>query len=172
MSTTSYTPAFPDSPSGIGDINSTDKGSGARFNAGKRRWDLVPLYMLAEAFGTREAGDALCNLSCFQARQGDDIVSLKAVLMCLGAGGWKECADVFEYGQTKYAAWNWTRGMPWSAVIGSCARHLLAMAAGEAHDPESGLPHRGHVFCNVVMLRTYLNTYPEGDDRAPEGSLA
>lgn len=162
-------PAFPDSPPGIGDINSTDKGSGARFNAGKTRWDLVPLHLVADA--RFKSGSPLHKLADFQTRAGEEGIALCSITDQLGFDGWKECADVFEYGQGKYAAWNWTRGMPWSVVIGSCARHLLAMAAGEATDPESGLPHRGHVFCNVVMLLTYINTYPEGDDRAPEGAL-
>ncbi len=58
--------------------------------------------------------------------------------------------------------------MPWSAVISSCARHLRAMMRGEELDSESGLSHRGHVLCNLVMLLSYLTVYKEGDDRPPK----
>jgi hypothetical protein len=80
---------------------------------------------------------------------------------------WDNCGRVFDYGRTKYAEWNWAKGMPWSAVISSCEHHLRAMFLGEVTDPESGLPHSGHAMCNLIMLWTYCETYPEGDDRPP-----
>lgn len=67
-------------------------------------------------------------------------------------------------------AWNWAKGMAWSVPIACAARHLMAMLAGEVLDAESKLPHRGHVFCNLVMLFTYASTFVEGDDR-PKGML-
>jgi hypothetical protein len=45
------------------------------------------------------------------------------------------------------------------------------MIRGEDIDPESGEPHRGHVFCNVVMLLQYTKTYTEGNDLPPKGML-
>ena len=47
------------------------------------------------------------------------------------------------------------------------ARHIRAMLRGEYTDPESNLPHIGHVLCNIVMLLVYIETFPEGDDRPP-----
>lgn len=108
---------------GIGDVNSNTKGSGARYNGGKTRLDLIPLSTL------------------------------------------KACADVFAYGERKYARWNWMKGMPWMAVIASLLRHLDAFQRGEDIDPESGLPHLGHIMCNVVMLCHYADHYVDGDDR-------
>ncbi len=78
---------------------------------------------------------------------------------------WKDCADVFDYGRKKYAAWNWTKGMAWSIPTACIIRHCLAILDGETVDPESGLPHRGHIACNVVMLIQYEQTFKEGDDR-------
>lgn len=172
-------------PVGIGDITSTAKGSGARYNTGKPPLDLVPLSMLAAYHQHRPDYDALSEeqksaiaaldaLGMFQAREGN----LLEVLYALG-DGWGECAQVFEYGRRKYAAWNWAKGMAWSAPIACAARHLLAIIRGEHidagagtdEDPGSGLPHRGHVFCNIVMLGTYMGTFTEGDDRPAKGML-
>jgi hypothetical protein len=40
----------------IGDINSNERGSGARANAGKTRFDLVPLHLLTSAADVFEYG--------------------------------------------------------------------------------------------------------------------
>lgn len=110
----------------VGDINGTEKGTAARANGGKTRYDLLPLGLL------------------------------------------KPVCDVLEYGEKKYAKWNWTRGMNWSHCYASMMRHLEAWYRGEDIDPESGLPHLGHVMANVLFLTHYANTYPEGDDRHVE----
>ena len=107
---------------GIGDVNSTAKGSGARYNNGKPDLSLVPLW------------------------------------------AFDDCARVFEYGKKKYAAWNWAKGMPWSVPLACALRHLGAIQRGEVDDPESNLPHLGHVMCNIVMLAHYAKYYPEGND--------
>lgn len=78
--------------------------------------------------------------------------------------GLESAALVFGYGAEKYAAWNWAKGMPWSAVVGCMMRHLAAIQRGEDLDPESGLPHVGHLMCNALMLATFRETFPEGND--------
>lgn len=164
---------------GIGDINSHAKGSGARYNSGKPPYELIPLYLLATSLDRRigvgnpardAAIEALENLGLWQEHADADI--LYSVLLSLGMGGWSECARVFDYGRVKYAAWNWAKGMAWSIPMACAARHLLAIIEGETLDAESGLPHRGHVFCNIAMLLTYADTFPEGDDRPAAGLLA
>lgn len=158
---------------GIGDIASDARGSGARFNSGKPDLALVPLRLVATAAGfTGEfaaASTALDRLGAYQETQEQRY--LYSALDALGFDGWQECARVFEYGKRKYAAWNWAKGMPWTVPLACAARHLLAMIEGEAEDPESGLPHRGHVFCNVVMLLTYRSNFAEGNDLPPAGML-
>lgn len=161
----------------VGDLASTAKGSGARFNAGKPAFELVPLRLVAESY--RRCGrmtkaqenivEAMFRLADFQERGKDNLLSI-AIL--LGIESWDDCAKAFDYGQGKYVAWNWAKGMPWSVPIACAARHLLAMLRGEVDDLESKVAHRGHVMCNIVMLVTYERTFPEGDDRAPAGYLA
>jgi hypothetical protein len=162
-------------PAGIGDVTSTAPGSGARYNAGKPRLDLIPAGIVAGWLGAvrRNRGlrvfdprDVLEDLHAFQI--GDDRTAARvfAVLAALGIREEviPECANVFEYGLKKYAAWNWAKGMPWSVPVGCAMRHLVAWHAGEENDPESGLPHRGHVACNLVMLAWYIVHWPEGND--------
>lgn len=164
-----------DALAGIGDVNSTERGSGARYNTGKVPYELIPLRMLAVSIGTFDGGishvasNALMALGEFQER--DPECSLNDIFEILGFDGWEECARVFDYGRRKYAEWNWAKGMKWSVPLACAARHLIAMINGEDIDPESGLPHRGHVFCNVVMLLVYMGTFVEGDDRPAAGML-
>lgn len=170
-----YVPHFtaegaPDAPAGIGDVTSDAKGSGARYNAGKPDFSLVPLRMVADSYTDTDAVRALRQLGRFQ--ETHDTAHLLYAISELGLYGWAECARVFTYGKAKYAAWNWAKGMPWSVPLACAARHLMAMIDGEDNDPESGLPHRGHVFCNVVMLLQYTKTYTEGNDLPPVGTLA
>ena len=74
-------------------------------------------------------------------------------------------ARVFEYGASKYDEWNWLAGMKYSTIIGCMKRHLAKIEIGEDIDEESGYSHVGHIICNALMLKHYMKTYPEGDDR-------
>lgn len=158
---------------GIGDVNSDAKGSGARFNNGKPAMELLPLRAVATLLiGDRGevTGETVClsYLAAFQ--EGND----NAIFNAMSALGdpketLVECAQVFDYGKRKYAEWNWAKGMNWSIPLACAVRHLLAMLDGEWIDPidekGSGLPHRGHVMCNLMMLATYMYNFREGDDR-------
>ncbi len=158
---------------GIGDIDSEERGSGARFNDGKPAMELLPLSAVAELLSIdygSESDEVRClrHLGKFQAT-GDKrhlFDAMEAVgdpLITLA-----ECARVFDYGKRKYAEWNWAKGMAWSIPLACAVRHLLAMIGGERIDPVdqkgSGLPHRGHVMCNLMMLALYSETFPEGND--------
>ena len=77
----------------------------------------------------------------------------------------EDCNRVFAFGAEKYHAWGWTKGMPWSVPYECAVRHLAAWYRGEDIDPESGLPHLGHVMCNLIMLTEFSKNHPEGDDR-------
>lgn len=175
IQTTGYLQVAP-TDKGIGDVNSTAKGSGARFNTGKPDYSLIPIKLYLKQFGAQLpptstwAYDALGSLGGYQqdwSRQD----FLWDVIHVLGADGWAECANVFAYGKAKYAPWNWAKGMAWSIPVACAVRHLVALINGEINDPESGLSHRGHVFCNIVMLLTFAENYLEGNDLPPPGLL-
>lgn len=154
----------------VGNLDSDERGSGARMSKGKAPFDLLPLGVAMDALKPcREdpSGGILRHLAAWQA--GADVeldlafhaaTSASATLLSLA-----NAARVFDYGRRKYKDWNWAKGMPWSVPLGCAIRHCLAIYSGEDTDPESGLPHMAHVQCNLLMLLTFRDTYPEGDDR-------
>ena len=109
-----------------GDINSSERGTGARANHGKPCLSLVPLHLFAGA------------------------------------------ARVFMAGKLKYVTWNWSKGMAWSTCFDCLLRHLFKWwYFGEECDEETGEHHLDYAICNLVMLRHYVKSYPDGDDRPP-----
>ncbi len=161
----------------LGNINSSEPGTGARYNAGKPPLHLIPLQLISSWMTLKRAKSepgprysaALALLGEFQTRKGErpDQITLLLAMDELEAD-WLECARVFDYGRKKYAEWNWAKGMSWQEVISCAARHILAAWRGEEKDQESGLSHIGHAMCNLVMLWQYVETWPEGDDRPPQ----
>jgi hypothetical protein len=163
---------------GIGDVTSDAVGSGARFNDGKVPYELLPLLDIYHWSDDCEHGGS--TLTCPQEIAWGVIEHLgglqrnKAMALhdaLYDSVGWnpklssfEPAARVFDYGRKKYAAWNWAKGMPWSVPLGCAVRHCLAIIGGEENDPESGLPHIGHVQCNLLMLLVYMRTYPQGND--------
>ena len=107
----------------VGDINSDEKGSGARANAGKPNYSLLPLKTL------------------------------------------EPVVRVWENGEQKYSAWNWSKGMAWSVPLACMIRHISAYQAGQTYDPETNQSHMAHVICNAMMLLHYEKHYSDGDDR-------
>lgn len=154
----------------VGDIKSTERGSGARYNDGKLDVGQIPFKVLGDLIGScllddlgsfeeRDAGTSDYNkLLCAFEHLGPDV----EIIM--------EAIEVFNYGEKKYARGNWMKGMKWSVPMACIARHELKIRSGQELDEESGLSHRGHIACNLIMLMYYLDHYPEGDDRkgAPE----
>lgn len=67
--------------------------------------------------------------------------AIAGVIAVLGFGAKKYAADSWkqiEDGETRYRD--------------ALYRHLSAIEQGEAHDPESGLPHIDHIACNALFL--------------------
>jgi hypothetical protein len=151
----------------VGDVSSQERGAGARYNDGKPELELIPLTLIADQWSldqTRDLDDLALQMRALGAFQETGaLIHVRNAIAWAGAP-WHDCARVFAYGRKKYAAWNWVKGMPWSVPLACAARHLMAMAGGEVNDPESGLPHSGHVMCNLVMLATFHRIYPEGND--------
>lgn len=74
---------------------------------------------------------------------------------------------VLEFGAQKYAPNNWKKGLPTVEVCESLLRHVFAYLEGEDNDPESGLPHVGHILCNAMFL-SHMSKRPEMDTRDKE----
>jgi hypothetical protein len=154
----------------VGNLESNERGTGARFNDGKPPMELIPMALLYPQFRA-ERSMVVAALADFAEHRTKDYLYAAYVHLADGSGGTRKLleaeAQVFGYGAKKYAAWNWTKGMPWSVPVACSIRHLIAREDGELLDPESGLPHVGHVACNLRMLMHYVDHYPEGDDLFP-----
>lgn len=154
----------------VGSLDSSERGSGSRNNDGKIRLELLPLkILLPKAPLVMWYDKCLDELGAFQS--GDDAALERAldhtrIENTFTLADFTDAAHVFHYGTQKYKPWNWAKGMPWSICIGCAARHITyGLQCGQEYDSESGLSHRGHLQCNLIMLATYLVTYRDGDDR-------
>ena len=77
----------------------------------------------------------------------------------------EELSKVYAFGEKKYSAHNWRKGMQWSRLFAACMRHMFAWYRGETHDQESGLNHLIHAAFCIMCLITFEKTHPEKDDR-------
>ncbi len=145
----------------IGNVNSTERGSGARFNDGKPDLSLIPPRLLYVKGRTHlDLADALHDLMF----AGDDSALTHWHNMMMREHV-ADCAHVFEYGKRKYAAWNWAKGMAWSIPVACALRHAHALWVEEQeNDAESGLSHIGHILCNTTMILHFTRNYPDLND--------
>jgi hypothetical protein len=168
----------------VGDLNSSEKGSGARDNGGKPAVQLLPWKRIAPLMvpGNEAQGhvkQAVEYLGAFQC--GDDMALshlLKRAMMAAEMSMKEvlaETAHVLDFGATYYAPWNWAKGMPWSVCIGCLGRHLIGHPGepgmwddARGLDHKSGRMHVGHVGANVMFLLEYMTSYRQGDDRPKE----
>lgn len=61
--------------------------------------------------------------------------------------------EVLTFGAQKYAAHSWqTVPEGKSRYKAALIRHLIAHSRGESNDPESGLSHLAHAFCNAAFI--------------------
>lgn len=151
----------------VGDVTSSARGSGARYNSGKPQMELIPLWIIADSYKgvpnvDNDIRRALFFLGRFQTTQ--RVEHLDDAIACMESY-WKSAAKVFDYGRRKYAEWNWAKGMAWSVPVACAARHALkVLSENEQTDDESGELHGGHMLCNLVMLRTFIESWPIGND--------
>lgn len=160
------------SPSQVGNIDSNEKGSGARYNSGKPDYSMLLLSDLSEYLANNYSSDYQDELNVIfwlgQFQKTHDPQNLNKVLETLGMKDIEESTHVFVYGAKKYKAWNWAKGMQWSVPLACAVRHTLSILNGEDVDAESGRKHRGHILCNVFMLIHYTQYYKEGNDLPPK----
>ena len=81
-----------------------------------------------------------------------------------------DVAKVYGYGAMKYddvhgTRSNWRQGYDWNLSFDAAARHMTAFWDGEEDDPESGHPHLAHAIFHMLALMTFVEEYPEGDNR-------
>jgi len=153
----------------VGDVNSNEKGSGARYNDGKVPLDFIPIENWCrywEANYNLEAYDRRIVHALIEWQQRELLA--QDVLAKIHIKDLHEAARVFEFGSKKYAAWNWAKGMSWEIPLGCIMRHFEAIWSGAPTDPESGLSHWGHIVCNIIMLAHFEDYFQEGDTRPPE----
>jgi len=160
----------------VGDIDSDERGSGARAIGGKPKLEYVPLTVLLSVALRRHLLpevdlQTMEFLADFEAR--DDLHGAsKALERLWETHGIESTCAQFDFGAKKYKAWNWAKGMKWSVPLACIKRHLWALLNGEDIDPESGVSHWGAIGCNLVMLAHFATFYPEGDDRPPASMFA
>ena len=157
-------------PSGnVGDVNSTARGSGARFIAGKPKLEYIPMDVLRRVVNPGCGTDlymVALQVASFERRDSNHAAAL-ALAHVPEEHRWASTAAQFDFGAKKYAPFNWAKGMAWSIPLACIKRHWLALARGEEVDPESGVSHWGAIGCNLVMLVHFEAFYHEGDDRPP-----
>jgi hypothetical protein len=161
----------------VGDLDSDERGSGARMNADKPKVDMIPVRCWLELFKRRantlidvhgftpeETGRTLTAIQALGEFQ-EQRASGAELLASMPASWYDMAVEVFEYGAKKYKLWNWLKGQQWSVPMACAIRHMQAIfIKGELRDPESGLTHIGHFMCNIIMLATFYDTFPEGND--------
>lgn len=77
----------------------------------------------------------------------------------------KPMVRVLEFGSQKYSDHNWKKGLKTTEICESMLRHITAYLNGEDMDPESNLPHIGHIMCNAKFLSYMWLFKKEFDDR-------
>lgn len=75
--------------------------------------------------------------------------------------------QVGQFGEQKYATFNYMKGLPMLDTLDSLKRHLAAFESPyeSDEDPESKLNHLAHVAWNALIALHMLKTRPELDDR-------
>lgn len=164
----------------VGDITSQDRGTGARFNDEKPKFEYLTCRAILDAHGidnletAERAGDGflaayvLMRLAGFEETHSDRYLRDALSTICkIDESTLHDIAAVFHYGAQKYAPWNWAKGMPWSVPLACIKRHcssLLRVVDNSHLDSESGLRHLAHAGCNIVMLLHYTRYHQELND--------
>lgn len=80
---------------------------------------------------------------------------------------------VLAFGASKYVERGWEGGIAYSRLFAAAMRHSLAAGRGEVNDPESGLPHEAHFYCNLAFIVALGRRHGDKfDDRpAPDAKL-
>ena len=79
----------------------------------------------------------------------------------------KGLAEVGQYGESKYDAFNFLKGMPVTEIMNSLLRHFeqLESPFESDYDAESKVNHAYHIAWNALFLAYVLENKPHFDDR-------
>lgn len=81
-----------------------------------------------------------------------------------------EVSRVYSHGSEKYdevhgQRSNWRLGYDWNLSYDAAMRHMMLFWDGENDDPDSGCQHLAHAVFHMLTLMTFLDEYPQGDNR-------
>ena len=83
------------------------------------------------------------------------------------------CAAVgLNYGEEKYGARNWEKGLNMSDLLNSVDRHNRAIMAGAYYDEDSGLPHHMLLASSVAMLAASIERGIAAFDIPPPAEMS
>lgn len=110
-----------------------------RYNTGKTQWSLLPWDQLESMIKVLEYGAH--KYSVFEDDKGNKIKGINVSV-----------EDSKKLKLISSGRDNWKKGFPKNELWDSNLRHIKAAMSGEDLDPESGLSHIGHIFCNMVFI--------------------
>jgi len=124
-----------------------DPPKALRYNEGKLKWNLLPLEAMEDTIRVLMYGAH--KYSLFEGPNGEKV---------RGADISPEDAKGLKL--IRSGANNWRGGDGWTVEEwwNSMMRHIVALRSGEEIDPESGLPHMGHIGCNFIFI-SWLSKY-------------
>lgn len=79
----------------------------------------------------------------------------------------KPLIEVGQFGESKYATFNFLKGLPVLDTVDALKRHLEKFENPSELDidPESQCHHLAHVAWNALVIIEHLKTHPDLDDR-------
>ena len=120
--------------------------TGTRYNQGKPKWSLVHFKSLEPLVRVLEYGAH--KYSIYEDKVGTEFKGSEIL---------QEQVQKLNLKVKSTGKENWKIGLNKDEILESLTRHLFALIDGEENDPESGLPHIGHIFCNAMFWQ-YHNT--------------
>ena len=79
-----------------------------------------------------------------------------------------EIGRVLSFGEHKYGAHNWRKGISFSRNIAAALRHIFQHLAGKTIDEESGCYHLAHACVDIMFVLEYLGVRFDLDDRSKD----